>query len=594
VPLPRRRSALICSLVTAAGLLATVTPAAAQTPMTQTASGTRAAAVTTTTVPVVTLPPAPTTTTTVAPAPKTPAPTTPAPKTTAPATTVPARTTRPRSATTTTTTAPGSAGVPSVPVGGPPTTLAKPGAEPAPAPDVGPIVSQVDSDLAQLTAISDYKPAQALVARAQDGVTEAGATLLSGRQNLDQARTTQAQAGRAGAVADAKLRQLAVAAYIGVGYTTPGINEPAAGNGNQGAGTVSTPGGLTGIEALDAQEMLVMVGQRARQNDEDAHRSLTTAVRTTRSANAVYARDQAAVAAAEARLLAAQQTLKLIETAAVTPGAAAATPLSALLSADTAEVAGTGATPLAAPITTATTLQPAAVTTASADPAAAVSPDILGAPSLSGAQMAAWFASTGRKADVTVPMTTLAASYAAWGKALGVRDDVAFAQSVVETGFFSFPAGGQLTSKDNNFAGIGACDSCAKGWSFPSADTGVQAQLELLREYATAKPLPARIKNVIGGTGVGGCCTTWVQLAGKWASSTVYGISIMTIYNQMLTWLIPQEEVSAGLIAPTTPAAKGPALAPLPGGAAKPTKAVATTATTRAPGVSAASVGKHP
>jgi len=125
---------------------------------------------------------------------------------------------------------------------------------------------------------------------------------------------------------------------------------------------------------------------------------------------------------------------------------------------------------------------------------------------------------------------------------------VAFAQSIVETGSFSFPSYGQLTAQDNNFAGIGACDTCASGWSFPDADTGVLGQLELLHDYATTTGLPAGMKNVIGGTSVGGCCTTWTQLAGKWASSTTYGIAIMTVYHQMLTWLIPQEEVKAGLI----------------------------------------------
>ena len=56
-----------------------------------------------------------------------------------------------------------------------------------------------------------------------------------------------------------------------------------------------------------------------------------------------------------------------------------------------------------------------------------------------------------------------------------------------------------------------------------------------------------------------------------WASSTVYGISIMTIYHQMLSWLIPRRQIAAGLVAGPSPAAQGPELAPLPG--AKPTAA---------------------
>ena len=174
---------------------------------------------------------------------------------------------------------------------------------------------------------------------------------------------------------------------------------------------------------------------------------------------------------------------------------------------------------------------------------------------MTGAELAAWFASTGHKANTTVPMVQLAADYQAAGKATGVRDDLAFAQSIVETGYFSFPSYGQLTAKDNNFAGIGACDSCATGWSFSSAANGVGAQLELLEAYASTKPVKTPL--LPGNVGVGGCCQTWVQLAGVWASSIVYGISILTIYNQMLSWIIPKRLIAAGL--EKAPAAAAPA-----------------------------------
>jgi hypothetical protein len=463
--------------------------------------------------------------------------------------------------------------------------VAPPGAPPpppAPQPDPGPILTQVDSELAQLTAIADYQPAQALVAKAQGQVTEASAALLSARQGVAQAQAAESDAKQAKSTADAKLREMAVAAYIGVGFTSPGLNEPAQGNGDQGAGTVSTPDGLTGITAIDAREMLLIVGQRAHQMDEDAAHFVTQAHKSTKSAGDVYHKAQTTVAAAEAHLLAAQQTLKLITTAAITPGAATATPLSTLL-----DDATNGTPPVTAPTTTTTTTVPVGAAVAAANNVALpASPAILGSPTLDAAQLTAWWNTLNRKPNITVPLDQLIASYAKWGAKLGVAYDVAFAQSIVETGYFSFPAYGQLTGKDNNFAGIGACDSCAHGWSFPDADTGALAQIELLHEYATNSPLPADVKNVIGGTGIGGCCDTWTKLAGHWATSTVYGISIMTVYQQMLAWLIPQQELSVGLINPSSPAAKGPALAPLPAG-----KTPASTTTT-APGLSAASL-KH-
>ena len=43
-----------------------------------------------------------------------------------------------------------------------------------------------------------------------------------------------------------------------------------------------------------------------------------------------------------------------------------------------------------------------------------------------------------------------------------VRGDIAFAQSIVETGWFNFPDYGMVQPANNNFAGIGACDSCGE------------------------------------------------------------------------------------------------------------------------------------
>jgi hypothetical protein len=78
-----------------------------------------------------------------------------------------------------------------------------------------------------------------------------------------------------------------------------------------------------------------------------------------------------------------------------------------------------------------------------------------------------------------------------------------------------------------------------------------------------------------------------------WASSTVYGISIMTVYDRMLTWLIPQQELTVGLIAPSSPAAKGPELAPLPGAKPGSQPPGATTPTTAPGSVAAASVKRR-
>jgi hypothetical protein len=481
-------------------------------------------------------------------------------------------------ANTTSTTQPKKANVPKVPVGSPTTTTPK--GPPPPPPDPGPILSAVDEDLDQLQAIADYKPAQAMVAKAQQQVTQASATLQSARFVLQQAEKAQLAAGKEKEYSDAKLRDLALAAYIGVGYSTPGFGGPG-GNGNEGFGTVSTPGGLTGIEALDAKEMLQIVGERAVQFHNEATQSLNQAVRMTAAARSDVQKADGVVAAAEQNLLNAQQTLKLVTAAAVTPGTAAATQLPVLASDQGGALPPSATT--TTPATTSspqisqappTTTNPAANLVAAAEQNAPAlianptSPTILGTPVLSADELAAWYDSTGRKANTTVPIAQLAQYYQAWGAKTGVRDDLAFAQSIVETGFFGFPAGGQLTGTNNNFAGIGACDSCAHGWSFPTANAGVGAQMQLLDAYASSKPVDT---SLVGNVGVGGCCTTWTDLAGTWASSLTYGISIMTIYDQMLKWAMPERMVTAGLIAPTqTSADQGPELAPLPPGPPQP------------------------
>ncbi len=47
------------------------------------------------------------------------------------------------------------------------------------------------------------------------------------------------------------------------------------------------------------------------------------------------------------------------------------------------------------------------------------------------------------------------------GKADGVRGDIAFAQSMIETGWLSFPSYGQIRNNFNNFAGLFAFDGRA-------------------------------------------------------------------------------------------------------------------------------------
>ncbi len=185
-------------------------------------------------------------------------------------------------------------------------------------------------------------------------------------------------------------------------------------------------------------------------------------------------------------------------------------------------------------------------------------PSILGPSVLSAADITAWFAATGYHPHVTVPFPQLVADYIKAGQLTGVRADIAFAQSVIETGYFSFPSYGQDAPGFNNFAGIGACNTCKQGWRFPSAMTGVLSQEELLEVYATPPHITAAYGKPATNFGIEGCCLTWMSLAGTWASSPAYGYDILNIYNEMLTWALPRDLAIVGLVpkpahAPTKP-----------------------------------------
>lgn len=75
------------------------------------------------------------------------------------------------------------------------------------------------------------------------------------------------------------------------------------------------------------------------------------------------------------------------------------------------------------------------------------------------------------------------------GRAEGVRGDVAWAQSLLETGYFKY---GRIVTPDmNNYSGIGALYEDQPGFAarFDSPRLGVRAQIQHLKAYATDEPL---------------------------------------------------------------------------------------------------------
>ena len=175
-----------------------------------------------------------------------------------------------------------------------------------------------------------------------------------------------------------------------------------------------------------------------------------------------------------------------------------------------------------------------------ADATTSASP-IMGPSLLTADDLVAYIASLGLHPKLTVPLHTLAEWYISEGAAEGVRGDVAFAQSILETGAFMFPGHGLLVPGDNNFAGIDACDSCKHGDRFASAHLGVRAQIQLLRVYSD--PSLQKITDLAHGLallhepklGFSGHVQTWYALGSHWATGANYGFHIYDIYLKMVT-----------------------------------------------------------
>lgn len=68
-----------------------------------------------------------------------------------------------------------------------------------------------------------------------------------------------------------------------------------------------------------------------------------------------------------------------------------------------------------------------------------------------------------------------------------MRPEVAFVQTMKETGFLQY--GGDASIEQFNFAGLGTTGGGVPGNSYPDVRTGVRAQIQHLKAYATADPL---------------------------------------------------------------------------------------------------------
>ena len=162
---------------------------------------------------------------------------------------------------------------------------------------------------------------------------------------------------------------------------------------------------------------------------------------------------------------------------------------------------------------------------------------IIGTPLASQEQCVRYLLSRNPRPSIEVSAKQLVQYYYQEGEREGIRPDVAFAQAIKETGFFTY--GGTVTPDQNNFCGLGTTGSLVKGAYFPSAQMGVRAHIQHLLAYASTN-LPTqpivdpRYKLVRDYYGAG-TLNRYSDLNGRWAVPGVgYGQSVMSIFRAIL------------------------------------------------------------
>ncbi len=170
--------------------------------------------------------------------------------------------------------------------------------------------------------------------------------------------------------------------------------------------------------------------------------------------------------------------------------------------------------------------------------AATASTPVMGRNRVTAADLAGWFRSKGRTSRATVSIDVLAGHFISEGAEEGVAGDLAFAQSIVETGYFNFST--RILPSYNNFSGLGAVDGGSGGATFATAELGVRAQIQHLRAYADPTVTIAKLAHPVidprfSLVAPKGKAPTWNQFGnGMWATDPGYAAKVLGIYQQIL------------------------------------------------------------
>lgn len=144
---------------------------------------------------------------------------------------------------------------------------------------------------------------------------------------------------------------------------------------------------------------------------------------------------------------------------------------------------------------------------------------IMDRPAATAEQMAAYLLARNPEPKIFMDVTAFCRLFLYLGALEGVRGDGLFAQSCWETNNFKY--GGTVTPDQHNFAGIGTVSATEKGAHFPDEATGILAQAQHAKTYATKDALvfdcvdPRRTDWFVKAKG--GTAQHWEELGGTWA-----------------------------------------------------------------------------
>lgn len=147
-----------------------------------------------------------------------------------------------------------------------------------------------------------------------------------------------------------------------------------------------------------------------------------------------------------------------------------------------------------------------------------------------------------KKVNPSVPQSVIdmIPYYLSEGQAEGIRGDIAFAQSCLETGNFTFKDSA-VKLEQNNFCGLGVLDNGMLGASFNTPQLGIRAQIQHLKAYANQSSLKNPVIDPRFSLVTRGVAPT-VQYLGMqenpqgygWAAGADYGVKILNILENIL------------------------------------------------------------